>query len=82
MNTTLNIEAVYKDGVLIPFQKIDLEEGEKVQIQIKEKKGKIVSLRGLWKGIKISEEDIYMAKGIWEEGAEKQIKIIEKDNAK
>ncbi len=82
MNTALNIEAVYKDGVLIPSQKIDLEEGEKVQIQIKEKKGKIISLRGLWKGIKISEEDIYRAKGIWEEGAEKQIKIIEKDNAK
>ncbi len=78
MNTTLNIEAVYKDGVLIPSQKIDLEEGEKVQIEIKEKKGKIVSLRGLWKGIKISEEDIYRAKDIWEEGAEKQIKIIEK----
>lgn len=82
MNTTLNIEAVYKDGVLIPSQKIDLEEGEKVQIQIKEKKGKIISLRGLWKGIKISNEDIYSAKEIWEGGAKKQIKIIEKDNAK
>ena len=78
MSTTLNIEAVYKDGVLIPSKKIDLKEGEKVQIEIKEKKGRGISLRGLWKGIEISEEEICRAKGIWEEDAEKQIKIIEK----
>ncbi|HEC67454.1 MAG TPA: DUF104 domain-containing protein [Candidatus Desulfofervidus auxilii] len=37
------------------LEKIDLQEGETVEIEIKEKKPqKVISLRGIWKGIEIS----------------------------
>ena len=63
------IEVVYTAGVLKPLEKIDLQEGETVEIEIKEKKPqKVISLRGIWKGVEISEEDIKKAKNIWEEG--------------
>ena len=74
------IEAVYSGGVFKPLQKVSLLDGEKVEIEIKEKKvKKIISLRGIWKGIEISEEDIDKAKHMWEKGAEKQMKILEED---
>ena len=76
------IEAVYSDGVFKPLAKVNLPDGEKVEIEIKEKRAKkIISLRGIWKGVQISEEDIEKAKHMWEKGAEKQIKILEKTNA-
>ncbi len=76
------IEAVYSDGVFKPLEKVSLPDGEKVEIEIKEKKAKKnISLRGIWKGIQISEEDIEKAKHMWEKGAEKQIEILEKTNA-
>lgn len=82
MSTTLKIEATYKDGVLIPFEKVNLNEGERVEVEIKKKKGKIITLRGLWKGIEISEDEIEDAKQLWETGIRKQIKILTEDNAK
>ena len=62
-----------------PFKKLNLVEGQKVEIEIKErKKGKKnISLRGLWKGSKIREKDIDKAKRIWEKGVEDQIRFLE-----
>ena len=66
MVNTLKIEAVYSGGVFKPFEKISLPEGEKVEIEIKEMNRKRnISLRGLWKGATIKEEDIDEAKHIW-----------------
>lgn len=66
------IQVIYTAGVLKPLQKIDMQEGEKVEIEIKEKKTqKIISLRGIWKDIEISEDDIKKAENIWEEEIEK-----------
>ena len=74
------IEAVYSGGVFKPLEKVNLPDGEKVEIEIKERKvQKIISLRGIWKGIEIGEEDIEKAKHMWEKGAKKQIKILEED---
>ena len=48
MVNTLRIRAVYSGGVLRPFEKLSLPEGEKVEIEIKERKSKKnISLRGL-----------------------------------
>ena len=78
MGDTLKIEAVYSDGVFKPFGKLSLPEGEKVEIEVKEmnRKGNI-SLRGLWKGVSIKEEDIDEAKYVWEKGTKKQKRILE-----
>ena len=77
MSNALKYKAIYKDGVLIPFGKIALDEGEKVEIEIKkEKNKKNISLRGLWKGSFIKDEDVDEAKFIWEKGLKKQIKIL------
>lgn len=76
------IEAVYSEGVFKPVENVNLPDGEKVEIEIREKKAKkIISLRGIWKGIQISGEDIQKAKHVWERGATKQIKILKKANA-
>ncbi len=80
MVNTLRIRAVYSGGVLRHFEKLSLPEGEKVEIEIKERKSKKnISLRGLWKGTKVKEEDIDEARHIWEEGVKKQIKILEEN---
>ncbi|MCR4291350.1 MAG: antitoxin family protein [Candidatus Kuenenia sp.] len=77
MSNALKYKAVYKDGVLIPYNKIDLDQGEKVEIEIKrEENKKNISLRGLWKRSVIKDEDIDEAKFIWENGLKKQIKIL------
>ena len=74
------VSVVYSGGVLKPFKKLNLVEGQKVEIEIKERKGKKnISLRGLWKGSKVSEKDIDKAKHIWEKGVKKQIKFLEED---
>ncbi len=74
------VRAVYSGGVLKPFKKLNLVEGQKVEIEIKEGKGKKnISLRGLWKASKVSEKDIDKAKHIWEKGVKKQIKFLEED---
>jgi|GEM_PF-4314119 len=49
------IEAIYSNGVLRPSEKLNLREGEKVEIEIRKKPQKIVSLRGIWKNIQTSE---------------------------
>ena len=74
------ITAVYSGGVLRPFKKLSLAEGEKVEIEIKEKKGeKNISLRGLWKGSEVSEKDIDQAKHIWEKSVKDQIRFLDED---
>jgi len=82
MDTTLKIDATYKGGVLIPFEKVNLNEGERVEIENRKKQGKIITLRGLWKGTEISEDDIEEAKQLWEAGIREQIKILTEDDAK
>ncbi len=80
MANNQTISAVYSGGVLRPFKKLNLAEGEKVEIEIKERKGKKnVSLRGLWKGARISEKEIDEAKHIWEKGVKEQINLLEED---
>ena len=57
------IRAVYSRGVFKPLVKVNLREGEKVEIEIREQKvKKITSLRGIWRGIQINEEDIVEGK--------------------
>lgn len=74
------IRAEYSGGVFKPLEKVYLPEGEKVEIEIKEKKRrKILSLRGIWRGIEINEEDIEKARSIWEKEVEKQIEVLGKE---
>jgi len=40
------IEAIYSNGVLKPLKKLNLKEGEKVQIEIRRKTQEIISFRG------------------------------------
>ncbi|MDN3515524.1 MAG: antitoxin family protein [Candidatus Brocadia sp.] len=77
MANAIKLKAVYKDGVFIPFGKIDLDNGEKVEIEILKKRNKKnISLRGLWKGSVIKDVDVEKAKFIWDKGLKKQIKIL------
>jgi len=74
------IKAIYSEGVFKPVEKVNLPEGEKVEIEIKEQKvKKVISLRGIWRGIQINEENIEKAKHIWDKEVEKQIKILEEE---
>ena len=41
----MRIKAIYKNNVLKPLEKLDLKEGEEVEIEVKEKRD-IKSLRG------------------------------------
>lgn len=77
MSHARKYKAIYKNGVLIPFEEINLDEGENVEIEIRKVKNKKnISLRGLWEGVDIKEEDIDKAKFIWKKGLKKQIKIL------
>lgn len=82
MSTTLKIKATYKGGVFIPYERVHLNEGERVEIEICKKEGRIISLRGLWKKVDIGEEDIKEAKQLWEAGIRKQMNILAEDNGK
>ncbi len=80
MPNSIKVKAVYRGGSLVPFKRINLDEGEKVDIEIKMKKSnKNISLRGLWKGAKVKEEDVEKVKFIWEQGLKNQIEILQKD---
>ena len=48
---TIEIEAVWKHGKIIPLEKIEIDENTKVTVSIPEKKGK-KSLAGAWKDYK------------------------------
>lgn len=85
MSNAIKLKAVYKEGVLVPFEKIDLKEGEKVELEIKSREGrKNISLRGIWKEFTVKEDDIAKVKFIWEKGIKKQINILiaKKDNVR
>lgn len=74
------IRAVYSGGVFKPLVKVNLPKGEKVEIEIKEQKvKKITSLRGIWRGIQINEEDIEKVKHIWDKGVENEVKVLEEE---
>ena len=50
------------------------------EIEIKEQKAKkITSLRGIWRGVQINEEDIEKAKHIWDKGVENEVKVLEEE---
>jgi len=40
---------------------------------------KITSLRGIWRGIQINEEDIEKVKHIWDKGVENEVKVLEEE---
>ncbi|MCL0080365.1 antitoxin family protein [Dehalococcoidia bacterium] len=74
------IEGVYQKGVIKLLDKVGLRENERVRMQILHgepqktpPEGEVISLRGIWKGARISDESIEEAKHIWERGIEKQI---------
>jgi len=74
------IKAIYSEGVFKPIEKVNLSEGEKVEIEIKgQKVKKVISLRGIWREIQINEENIEKAKHIWDKEVEKQIKFLEEE---
>ena len=74
------IRAVYSRGVFKPLVKVNLPEGEKVEIEIKGQKApKIASLRGIWRGVQIDEEDIEKARHIWDKGVENEVKVLEEE---
>ena len=73
MQNLLKTDAIYKQGVFIPYSKINLNEGQVVSIEIKKRsKQKNVSLRGIWNGIKIKDEDIEKVKKVWDKGLNKK----------
>ena len=74
------IEAVFSGGVFKPSEEVKLPEGKKVEIEIRERgAGRVISLRGIWKGMQISDEEIGRARKIWEAGMEKQVKLLRED---
>ena len=74
------IRAVYSGGVFKPLVKVNLPEGEKVEIEIREQKvKKITSLRGIWRGIQINEEEIEKVKHIWDKGVGNEVKVLEEE---
>jgi len=75
------IRAVYSGGVFKPLVKVNLREGERVEIEIKEQKApKIISFRGIWKGVQINEKDIEKARRIWDKGVENEVKDLEEES--
>ncbi len=51
-----------------------------MEIEIKEQKAKKKSsLRGIWRGVQINEEDIEKAKHIWDKGVENEVKVLEEE---
>ncbi|MCL0082844.1 antitoxin family protein [Dehalococcoidia bacterium] len=80
------IEGIYQKGVIKLLDKVDLRENERVRMQILHgephktpPEGEVISLRGIWKSVQISDESIEEAKHIWERGIEKQIRILEEE---
>jgi predicted DNA-binding antitoxin AbrB/MazE fold protein len=58
----MGIKAVYENDVLKPFGKLDLQEGEEVEIELKrkaEKKHDILSYAGLLKDLDEDEERLF-----------------------
>ncbi len=46
------IEVVYENGVLKPLEPVELEEGEKMEIRMEEKKSPLEESFGIWAGEK------------------------------
>jgi len=80
------IEAIYQNGVIKPLRNVELRENERIKIEIirfpqqetqKTEGKKNISLRGVWQGaFDISDEDIDEVTRMWDEGLEKQAKIL------
>lgn len=54
----MKILAKYEDGVLKPFEKPDLEEGEEVEIELKKKN---IKMKGKLKNAEFNKEDFEKA---------------------
>lgn len=59
------IHGIYQKGVIKPLDRVDLEEDERIRVQILDREPPktppeedIISLRGIWKGLEISDESI------------------------
>jgi len=91
MTQAVTVDAVYQGGVLKPLRTLGLQENERVQIRIVRRPAEqaetaektTLSLHGAFPELAaISDEAIEEIKMIWEEGLEKQIRILESsDNA-
>ena len=80
---SLTVEAIYQDGVFKPLQKLALPNNQKVKItiivldKVPEEISLLPSLCGAFPELaKISDEDIAWAKGLWERGLEKQMRLL------
>jgi predicted DNA-binding antitoxin AbrB/MazE fold protein len=66
MNMATRTKAIYEEGILKPLEKLDLKEGEEVELELKERKafsGKRDFLRyaGILKDLSEEEEKIFRA---------------------
>ncbi len=81
----LIIKAIYRDGVIVPLEDLDLPENEKLKVEVsfladeqgKAGKRKVTSLRGLWKDYgDISEEEIEEITSRWDKHIERLIEEL------
>lgn len=86
MAQAVSVDAVYQGGVLKPLRTLGLRENERVRIRIVRRPAEqaetvekeTASLHGAFPELAaISDEAIEEIKMIWEEGLEKQIRILE-----
>ena len=81
-----NIRGRVKDGMIEPMGELDLFDGQEVTVTIimegppeGSPSKPPVSLRGIWKGVQISDELIEEATKVWEEGVKKQSQFLQGD---
>ncbi len=79
--TTITIQAIYRNGVLEPEEKLDLPENTPVQVQITplpESESAGGSLFGLFPELaSLTGDDFSWARRLWEHGVEKQSRILD-----
>ena len=65
MNMATRTKAIYEEGILKPLEKLDLKEGEEVEIELKERKilgerRDILRYAGILKDMNEEEEKIFL----------------------
>ncbi len=80
---TITLRGRIRNG-RIDADEVDLPDGQEVLVTVEpvpvERAGNgggNVSLRGIWRGLEITEEEIEAAKRIWSEGAERQARMLD-----
>jgi predicted DNA-binding antitoxin AbrB/MazE fold protein len=81
----LIIKAIYRNGVIVPLEDLDLPENEKLTVEVspladeqgRVGKGKVTSLCGLWQDYgDITEEEIKEITGMWDKRIDRLIEEL------